>query len=80
VITTDADALIRYLNPTAEIMTGCAVTDAVCMPLHEVFNMVNEELRKTLESQSQVETAFSMLKRNLGSVLCARSYWHRNRD
>lgn len=36
--------------------------------------------QRAYNRRSQVETVFSMLKRNLGSALRARSHWGRNRD
>lgn len=36
--------------------------------------------QKAYNNRAQVETIFSMLKRNFGSALRARSYWDRNRD
>jgi len=50
VIAADADARVTYLNPTAEAMTGWSQGEAVGKPLHEVFNIVNEETRVTVES------------------------------
>ena len=50
VIATDADACVSYLNPTAEKMTGYSAAEAAGKPLHEVFNIVNEESRKGVES------------------------------
>jgi PAS domain S-box-containing protein len=50
VIATDADARITFLNPSAEAMTGWTAQDAMGKPLHEVFKIVNEETRKTVES------------------------------
>jgi PAS domain S-box-containing protein len=50
VIATDADARVTFLNPTAERMTGWTAEQARGQPLHEVFNIVNEETRLLVES------------------------------
>jgi PAS domain S-box-containing protein len=50
VIATDIDARINFMNPTAEKMTGWGLTEAMNKPLAEVFNIVNEETRKLVES------------------------------
>jgi PAS domain S-box-containing protein len=42
VITTDADAIITFLNPIAEQMTGWSTQDAVGQPLNTIFRIVNE--------------------------------------
>jgi PAS domain S-box-containing protein len=50
VIATDIEALITFINPTAEKLTGWTQQQVMGKPLHEVFNIVNEETRKTVES------------------------------
>jgi PAS domain S-box-containing protein len=50
VIATDENARVILLNPTAETMTGWKLDEALGRPLHEVFNIVNEETRKGVES------------------------------
>lgn len=50
VIATDAQTRVTYLNPTAVAMTGWQPADAIGTSLHEVFNIVNEDTRKTVES------------------------------
>jgi PAS domain S-box-containing protein len=50
VITTDTKGAVRFLNPVAESLTGWANTDAAGVPLTDVFNIVNEETRHTVES------------------------------
>jgi len=50
VIATDADARCTFLNPVAERITGWTAQEAQGKPLHEVFNIVNEETRKLVES------------------------------
>ncbi len=50
VIATDADARISFMNPAAEKLTGWAAPEAHGKALHGVFNIVNEETRKPVES------------------------------
>jgi diguanylate cyclase (GGDEF)-like protein/PAS domain S-box-containing protein len=46
VITTDARAVVDYLNPVAEGLTGCTAAEALGRPLNEVFRIVNEQTRQ----------------------------------
>ncbi|MEI6065359.1 MAG: diguanylate cyclase, partial [Pseudanabaena sp. ELA748] len=46
VITTDAQANIKYFNPVAEHLTGWTMEDAKGKPLSEVFVIINETTRK----------------------------------
>lgn len=46
VITTDANAIIEYLNPVAEALTGWTMAEACGRPLSEVFQIVNEQNRE----------------------------------
>jgi PAS domain S-box-containing protein len=50
VIATDAAARVTFLNPAAERMTGWAQREAAGRPLIEVFRIVNEDTRRTVES------------------------------
>ena len=50
VIATDAEACVTFLNPVAEMMTGWKSEEARGQQLHEVFRIVNEETRNTVES------------------------------
>jgi PAS domain S-box-containing protein len=50
VIATDIEARVTFMNPTAERLTGWAQSDASGRPLSEVFNIVNEDSRKLVES------------------------------
>ncbi len=50
VIATDVDARITFMNPTAEKLTGWMQEQAAGRPLSEVFNIVNEETRRLVES------------------------------
>ena len=46
VIATDTEARITFLNPIAEAMTGWKLDEAIGQPLHNVFNIINEQTRK----------------------------------
>jgi PAS domain S-box-containing protein len=50
VISADTDTRVTFMNPTAEKLTGWTVQDGVGKPLHELFNIVNEETRNPVES------------------------------
>ncbi|MBI2869539.1 MAG: PAS domain-containing protein [Chloroflexi bacterium] len=50
VIATDTKGLITFLNPVAERLTGWSYGEAVGKPVLEVFNIVNEDSRETLEN------------------------------
>lgn len=50
VIVTDADARVTMMNPTAERLTGWRFNEARDKVLHEVFDIVNEETRREVES------------------------------
>src|SRR5207253_789087 len=50
VITTDNDGRITLMNPVAEELTGWRLKDAVGIPLGTIFNIVNEETRRTVEN------------------------------
>jgi PAS domain S-box-containing protein len=50
VIATDADALITFMNPTAERLTGWKNAAACGQLLHDIFRIVNEESRNNVES------------------------------
>jgi PAS domain S-box-containing protein len=49
VIATDTQALVTYLNPAAEALTGWPLADAVGRPLAEVFRIVNEQTEQPVE-------------------------------
>ena len=46
VITTDRHAIVDYLNPVAEVLTGWTTAEAQGHPLSEVFRIVNEQTRQ----------------------------------
>ncbi|HBW36206.1 bifunctional diguanylate cyclase/phosphodiesterase [Desulfosporosinus sp. BICA1-9] len=50
VITTDVQANVEYLNPVAEALTGWTNAEAVGLSLEQVFQIVNEETGKKVES------------------------------
>lgn len=47
VITTDTQAKVQWLNPSAEKLTGWAKSDVIGKSLHEIFVIVDEDTRKT---------------------------------
>ena len=49
VIATDEQTRITFMNPVAEALTGWPQGDAAGRPLAEVFRIVNEETRQTVE-------------------------------
>lgn len=53
VITTDTEGRINYLNRVAESLTGWSQTEALGQPLEQVFNIVNETTRSTVESPAK---------------------------
>jgi PAS domain S-box-containing protein len=50
VIATDADGRVELLNPVAEALTGWPEEEARGRPLEEIFRIVTEETRATVES------------------------------
>jgi PAS domain S-box-containing protein len=50
VLATDAQGRVTYLNPVAERLTGWVSEDAAGRPLEEVFQIINEESRQTVEN------------------------------
>lgn len=49
VITTTSDAIVEFMNSTAETLTGWSNEDAVGKPLHHAFRVVDERTRKPIE-------------------------------
>jgi PAS domain S-box-containing protein len=49
VITTDHTGRILYLNPVAEQLTGWGTSEATGKPLVQVFKIINEDSRQTVE-------------------------------
>lgn len=50
VIATDSAGSVSFLNPTAEALTGWSQGEAIGRPLYQIFNIVNEDTRKPVES------------------------------
>jgi PAS domain S-box-containing protein len=50
VITTDQNGRVTYLNPVARDLTGWSNSEAIGRPLEEVFRIINEETRATVEN------------------------------
>jgi PAS domain S-box-containing protein len=50
VIATDAAGCVELMNPVAEALTGWSAGEALGIPLHEVFRIVEEETRAEVES------------------------------
>ncbi len=50
VITTDVNGAVTFLNPVAENMTGWTNLEAFGKPLEEVFRIINESTRRTVEN------------------------------
>jgi diguanylate cyclase (GGDEF)-like protein/PAS domain S-box-containing protein len=50
VITTDANGNIQYFNPVSEQLTGWKLNEVKGVPLTNVFNIVNEITRRTVEN------------------------------
>ena len=67
VISTDAQGLVRLMNPVAEEMTGWKQEEARGLKLGEVFHVVNEETRLPVE-----DSAAKVLK--LGTVVGLASH------
>jgi PAS domain S-box-containing protein len=50
VITTDLEGKVTFLNPIAEMMTGWKTVEASGQPLEKVFNIINEDTRKSAKN------------------------------
>jgi len=50
VLATDSEGLVTFLNPLAEGLTGWSTADALGRRVEDVFRIVNEESRATVES------------------------------
>ena len=62
VIATDIEGRINFINPTAEALSGWTLAEASGRPLHEIFRIVNEDTRETVESP------FDAIKRHGATV------------
>ena len=61
IITTDPDGQIRYMNPTAEALTGWTEAEASGKPIREVFCVFNEDTREEIESPVEKVLAKDMV-------------------
>src|SRR5215213_5421993 len=50
VVATDGRGLVRFMNPVAERLTGWTLGEAAGRPLADIFKIVNEVTRATVES------------------------------
>lgn len=50
VIATDAKGRVTLLNPVAEALTGWTQAEAIGRPLEDVFRIINEDTRQTVEN------------------------------
>ena len=50
VITTDGKGKVAWMNPVAERMTGWLASEALGLPLQQVFHIVNEETRALMDN------------------------------
>jgi PAS domain S-box-containing protein len=50
VVATDANGIVTFLNPVAEVLTGWSNETAIGRPLGEIFRIVNEQTRLPVES------------------------------
>lgn len=50
VIATDVDGCVTFMNPVAEGLTGWSLPEARSKPLTEIFRIVNERTRETVEN------------------------------
>jgi PAS domain S-box-containing protein len=50
VIATDEKLLVTFMNPVAEALTGWVRTEAIGRPLVEVFQIINEDTRQTIDN------------------------------
>src|SRR6185436_15316039 len=50
VIATDVQGKVIFINPVAESLTGWSVSDATNRLLNEIFRIINEDTRESIES------------------------------
>ncbi|MGL4553626.1 MAG: PAS domain-containing protein, partial [Gemmataceae bacterium] len=50
VVTSDTQGRVTFLNPVAESLTGWTQADAAGRPLEEIFRIINQDTRHTVES------------------------------
>jgi diguanylate cyclase (GGDEF)-like protein/PAS domain S-box-containing protein len=61
VITTDVKGNIQYFNPVAEHLTGWSLREVKGLPLTDVFNIINENTRRTIENPLQKVLRFGQI-------------------
>ncbi len=49
VIATDVEGRVTFMNAVAEELTGWSLTEAATQPIPQVFNIINEQTRQTVE-------------------------------
>ncbi|HEY3391448.1 MAG TPA: PAS domain S-box protein, partial [Lacipirellulaceae bacterium] len=54
VISTNAEGQIEFLNPVAEQLTGWTTSEASGKPLTEIFKIINEKTRQSVENPAQI--------------------------
>ncbi len=57
VITTDKEGRVQWLNPVAERLTGWFRSEALGLPLMKIFNIVDDDSRKSTENPIQAYLA-----------------------
>ena len=51
VITTNAQGVVTFMNPIAEVMTGWESAEAIGLPLSRIFTVINEQTGEPVEHQ-----------------------------
>ncbi|MGB8648768.1 MAG: PAS domain S-box protein [Anaerolineae bacterium] len=74
VIATDGQGRVTLMNPVAESLTGWAQSNAAGKPLHEIFQIRNEQTRE------RVEDLFGLVLREGKAVSLAKEYILITRD
>lgn len=54
VITTDANSVVQYINPVAEVLTGINQSEACGRGLSEVFQIINEHTRESITDKIEM--------------------------
>ncbi len=49
VITTNAQGMVTFMNPIAEVMTGWETAEAIGLPLSRIFTLINEQTGERVE-------------------------------
>ncbi len=73
VIATDIDGKINFINPVAETLTGWTFKEAKGKPLDEIFIIINEHTRQTIENPvTQVLREKKVVELDFETLLIAR--------